>query len=279
MTTLFKPKILFVLIAVCLSFPVQAQDVVRVTAIGSKIYAQLSPYIRQSALEDARRQAVRKVAGTFPDAKKRNFKRLEDKIFQQIDDFVIESAVQETRTDAQTQTYTVVISAQVDVGALDAFFIENSVAGNQDTGVGSDFGALFVARTEQSRKSFQTKTTTVAKSKGADSRTENTDSNGVTAIDSVETSSFKMTQAGGSAERKRDQVLYEANSELSENLASAVEEQLVNAGFEPMDAEDLADEFGLPYLEDIINQGLLRKNGSFPKKFIKSYKDAARRAG
>jgi len=41
--------------------------------------------------------------------------------------------------------------------------------------------------------------------------------------------------------------------ELSEEMAFAVEEQLVDAGFEPMDAEDLADEFDLPYLEDIVD--------------------------
>ncbi len=40
---------------------------------------------------------------------------------------------------------------------------------------------------------------------------------------------------------------------------TAVEEQLVDAGFEPMDAEDLADEFDLPYLEDIVDQGCLEK--------------------
>jgi hypothetical protein len=74
-------------------------------------------------------------------------------------------------------------------------------------------------------------------------------------------------------------VEYEANLEVSEQVAYAVQEQLVDAGFEPMDAEDLADEFDLPYLEDIVDQGLLRENGSFPKKLIKQYKTAAIDAG
>ena len=61
---------------------------------------------------------------------------------------------------------------------------------------------------------------------------------------------------------------------MSADVAAAVEEQLVDAGFEPMDAEDLADVYALPYLDDIVDQGLLRKNGSFPKKLIKQYKNA-----
>ena len=45
-----------------------------------------------------------------------------------------------------------------------------------------------------------------------------------------------------------------------------MKKQLVDAGFEPMDAEDLADEFDLPYLEDIIDQGMLTKKWKLFKK-------------
>ena len=84
-------------------------------------------------------------------------------------------------------------------------------------------------------------------------------------MDSTNTKSMDVSQTGGSSAKKRDAVEYEADTEISADMAGAVEEALVDAGFEPMDAEDLADEFDLPYLEDIIDQGMLTKKGGFPK--------------
>jgi hypothetical protein len=173
----------------------------------------------------------------------------------------------------------VAISALVDVDALNAFFIDNSEAGNQAAGDASDFGAIFVARVETSRNSFKVKQTTVNKSESQSTLTEESASDGTTSLDSINTKTMDVNQSGGSSKKKRDAVEYEANLEVSEQVAYAVQEQLVDAGFEPMDAEDLADEFDLPYLEDIVDQGMLRKNGSFPKKLIKQYKTAAIDAG
>lgn len=256
-----------------------AQEAVKVTAVGEKKYQEYSSYIEASALEDAKRQAVKKVAASFPKSKKRMFKDLEESIYENIDDFVIEAAVQQKKNDAGTKTFKVAISALVDVDAINAFFIDNSEAGNQAAGDASDFGAIFVARVETSRKAFDVKRTTVNKSESQSTLTEESASDGTSSVDSVNTKTMDVNQSGGSSERKRDAVEYEASLELSQEMASAVEEQLVDAGFEPMDAEDLADDFDLPYLEDIVDQGMLRKNGSFSKKLIKQYKTAAIDAG
>lgn len=252
-----------------------AQEAVKVTAVGEKKYTNYSSYIEESAVEDAKRQAIKKVAASFPKSKKRMFKDLEESIYENIDDFVIESAVQQKKNDVGTKTFKVAIAALVDVDALNAFFIDNSEAGNQAAGDASDFGAIFVARQETSRKAFKAKKTSVSKSESQSTLTEESASDGTISIDSTNTKTMDVNQSGGSSETKRDAVEYQASLELSEELAFAVEEQLVDAGFEPMDAEDLADNFDLPYLEDIVDQGLLRKNGSFPKKLIKQYKNAA----
>jgi hypothetical protein len=248
-----------------------AQEAVKITAVGEKKYTEYSSYIEESAVEDAKRQAIKKVAASFPKSKKRMFKDLEESIYENIDDFVIESAVQQKKNDAGTKTFKVAISALVDVDALNAFFIDNSEAGNQEAGDASDFGAIFVARQETSRKAFKVKQTDVTKSESQSTLAEESASDGTTSLDSTNTKTMDVNQSGGSSESKRDAVEYQASLELSEELAFAVEEQLVEAGFEPMDAEDL----DVPYLEDIVDQGLLRKNGSFPKKLIKQYKNAA----
>jgi len=277
-TRMYRSVIVAVM-ALWLIGPAHAQETVRVTAVGSKIYTELSTYIKQSAIEDAKREALKKVAGKFPTAKKRMFKEMEKSIFEAVDDFILEAAVQEDQNDAAAKTYKVAISALVDIDAINAFFIENSAAGNQEAGDASDFGAIFVARVELGRQSYKTKVTDVKKSNSESVLNEESASDGTSSVDSTSTSSMTVEQSGGSSKKKRDEVEYEANSEISEAVAYAVEEQLVNAGFEPMDGEDLADEFDLPYLEDIIDQNLLRKNGSFPKKLIKQYKDAAIDAG
>ena len=255
-----------------------AQEAVKVTAVGQKKYTEYSAYIEASALEDAKRQAIKKVAASFPKSKKRMFKDLEESIYENVDDFVLETAVQQKKDDKGTKTFKVAISALVDVDALNAFFIDNSEAGNQEAGESSDFGAP-VARVESSRKSFKVKKTDVSKSESQATIKEESASDGTSSVDSTNTKSMDVSQTGGSSEKKRDAVEYEASLELSEEMAFAVEEQLVDAGFEPMDAEDLADEFDLPYLEDIVDQGMLRKNGSFSKKLIKQYKNAAIDAG
>lgn len=273
-------SILFVVIGSLLSFSsAYAQETVKVTAVGEKKYQEYSSYIEASALEDAKRKAIKKVAASFPKSKKRMFKDLEDSIYENVDDFVLEAAVQQKKDDKGTKTFKIAISALVDVDALNAFFIDNSEAGNQEAGEASDFGALFVARAELGRKSFKVKETSVNKSESQSTVKEESASDGTSSVDSVNTKSMDVNQTGGSSEQKRDAVKYEANLELSEEMAFAVEEQLVDAGFEPMDAEDLADEFDLPYLEDIVDQGMLRKNGSFSKKLIKQYKNAAIDAG
>jgi len=277
-TRMYRSVIVAVM-ALWLIGPAHAQETVRVTAVGSKIYTELSTYIKQSAIEDAKREALKKVAGKFPTAKKRMFKEMEESIFEAVDDFILEAAVQEDQNDAAAKTYKVAISALVDIDAINAFFIENSAAGNQEAGDASDFGALFVARVELGRQSYKTKVTDVKKSNSESVLNEESASDGTSSVDSTSTSSMTVEQSGGSSKKKRDEVEYEANAEISEAVAYAVEEQLVNAGFEPMDGEDLADEFDLPYLEDIIDQNLLRENGSFPKKLIKQYKDAAIDAG
>jgi len=277
-TRMYRSVIVAVM-ALWLIGPAHAQETVRVTAVGSKIYTELSTYIKQSAIEDAKREALKKVAGKFPTAKKRMFKEMEKSIFEAVDDFILEAAVQEDQNDAAAKTYKVAISALVDIDEINAFFIENSAAGNQEAGDASDFGAIFVARVELGRQSYKTKVTDVKKSNSESVLNEESASDGTSSVDSTSTSSMTVEQSGGSSKKKRDEVEYEANSEISEAVAYAVEEQLVNAGFEPMDGEDLADEFGLPRLEDIVDQNLLRKNGSFSKKLIKQYKDAAIDAG
>ena len=117
-------SILFVALGVLLGASLtHAQETVKVTAVGEKKYQEYSSYIEASALEDAKRKAIKKVVASFAKSKKRMFKDLEDSIYENVDDFVLEAAVQQKKDDKGTKTFKVAISALVDVDALNTFFL------------------------------------------------------------------------------------------------------------------------------------------------------------
>jgi hypothetical protein len=87
---------------------------------------------------------------------------------------------------------------------------------------------------------------------------------------------FSKTQTGGSQVRKRDSVIYSPSLELSEGLQEVISELLVNSGFNPMEYSELED---VPYLDDLIDEEIIRPNGSLPTRVRKQYQQAAIEAG
>ncbi|MBT5081703.1 MAG: hypothetical protein HOK21_25405 [Rhodospirillaceae bacterium] len=253
---------------------VDAQGTVHVTAVGSIDYSIFSSETKKLAIYEAKKIALKKYVAKLPTAKKRQLKSFEQEFYNSVDDFVLETKVQQDKDDKTTKTYKVVIVATIDPGAIDAFFIDNSAAGNQLAGDASDFGAMFIARQEVSRQSYDAKRTSVSGTESSASLQEESASNGTTSIDSSRTKSLTVKRTGGSTVRKRDNVSYEPSIEISEEVAYAVEEQLVDAGFEPMGIDELDN---VPLLDEII--GKMKKSGRLPKRIEKSYKRAAIDAG
>jgi len=247
-----------------------AQDTVTVTGVGRVDYSRFSADTKKQAITKAQQAALKKYVAKLPTAKKRMLKSLEVEFYNALSDFVIETNVQQEKKDKSTKTFSVVITATIDTGAIDAFFIDTSAAGNQLVGDASDFGAMFIARVAVSQKAFDAKRTTVRESDSTAVLEEESASDGTRSVDSSRAKSLDIERSGGSTERKRDAVSYEPNIEISEEVAFAVEEQLVNAGFEPMEIDQLE---GVPLLDEIVDE--MRDSGRLPTRIRKQYQGAA----
>ena len=250
-------------------------EVVRVSASAKVSYSKFDESVKDQALREAKETALKKATASLTTAQKRMMREMEQSFFAELDNFVIEANVQGEKQDKKAKTFALAISASVDLGAINTFFIENSAAGNQQAGMASDFGAFFIARVETDRKRFDDKVTKINQSEGVSTIKEENASDDTSSVDSVSTESMNVTRTGGSSVTKRDEVVYEPRIDVSEDLASAVLELLTDAGFEPMDPLDL----DVPFLEDIISEGMMREDGRLPSKLEKQYRDAAIDAG
>ena len=251
-----------------------ADEPVKITVKGIANYTALTDETKKQALEKAKKAALKRYSSKLPTAKKRLLKSMEKEFYNSVDDFIVEVKIQQEKDYPDKGKYAVVIAAYIDPGAIDAFFIDNSAAGNQIAGDASDFGAMFIARQETSRRAYDVKTTKVRESESSASIKEESASGGTSSVDSTTSKSLDVKRTGGSKQRKRDKVFYEPSLEVSEEVAFAVEEQLVNSGFEPMGIDELDD---VPFLDEII--GKMKKSGRLPKRIEKQYKRAAIDAG
>ena len=273
-----KKFMIFFLVSVVsvFTFTVQAQDLISVTAVGSHKYSIFNKTeARDAALLAARQSAFSKYTANLPSAKQALVQEYYDQIVGNLDQFVPGAVIQQEQQDKNTKQYTVAIVAQVNPGALDAFLNRQAEMAS-GFAPPSDFGAMFIARVETSRKSFDERRATVRETENAASIAETNADDGVQSISSVNESSVAIERSGGSTEVKRDQVNYEPSIEISEEVAFAVEEQLVNAGFEPMAIDQLYD-YGVPFLDEITDQ--MRSSGRMPSRIQRQYQEAAIQAG
>ena len=145
----------------------------------------------------------------MPMAKQRMLIADFDTLVADIDTYIAEVQIQQEKLEKSTKQYKVAIVAKINPSALDVYLANNSSAGTQGSGYGSDFGAMFVARVEDSRKSFEVKRTTVSETDSLASLTETSASDGEQSIDSAIAKSMDIKRTGGSSELKRDDVVYQ----------------------------------------------------------------------
>lgn len=264
-----------VLVLALAAGPTSANELVQVSAVGTHEYRSFKKTAsRDAALADAKSIALKKYLSSMPMAKQRMLMADFAKLEADIDTYVAEVKIQQEKRDKATKQYKVAVVAQINPIALDVYLANNSAAGVQGSGYGSDFGAMFIARVEGSRKSFDVKRTTVVETDNLASLEETSAAGSESSIESSREKSMSISRSGGSAEQKRDDVAYEPSIEISEEVAYVVEEYLVNAGFEPMGVDQLDD---VPFLDEIVDQ--MRESGRMPSRIQKMYQTAAIDAG
>ena len=254
-----------------------SQELVNVSAIASINYDwNVSKEEKQAVLESAKLTAWKKYTSKFNAAKKSQYSKLKDIFLENLDDFIAEVDIQKEKDDEKNNKYSIAIIAKIDPSAVDEIFNANSESGQQGAGLASDFGVIFIARVEESRKSYKEKNTNVSEKKSSNVSKEISDSNDTESVDAASTESVNVEISGGSSETKRDKTSYIPSLEHSEEASFAIEEFLVNAGFEPMDYTELDD---VPFLDELVDDGKLRKSGKLPARLVKLYKTAAIDAG
>ena len=174
------------------------------------------------------------------------------------------------------KTLNLAVNAQISTVAVDNYLQSQSVAGATGAGESSEFGVMFVARTTTGKTVFQDKVSNVEQQQSADSTNTTMASDGTSNVAGVAQESMAVTTTGGSTEKKADALVYEVDNALSTTLGQAIGQYLVDAGFEPISADELVDNSdGLYYLDEMIDEGIFRDDGTMPRRLLNRYKKAA----
>lgn len=267
-----------------------AQEVVQALGQARVEYAASDHGVYRRAFHLAKINALNSVvASTFPQAKISLFNQYEDEItaYENIDQFILSAEEIEPPEDtALTQpvgqndrSIRIKIRATISLGALDAFFQSQSAAAGLAAGQGSEFGVLFFGRRVDARQSFDTRTVQISESDQVESVEVTSGSDGTTSIDGAAVSQTSRTASGGSSTERRAEDTFSPSLSLTYDLGAAIKEELVDAGFEPIEVEDIVEYYDLPYLEDLIDEGLIREDGTMSRRSLNGYKNAALEEG
>ena len=241
---------LLLLIVVTFSAPLYAKEI---TARASLPYKSYNSDTREKGLEKARMSAWKKYIGGFSVARKSTYRANKKEILRNLEDLIMEEVVVQEKNDKEAKRYKVSLRVNFDDGSVTALFNDLSASGNQGLGMASDFGSVLIARVKMSSKGYDEKRVNIKESEGLNSVTEQAASDGNKSVDSVGSKTFSRRASGGSTTRKRVATTWEIDESYQETLSGAIEESLINAGFEPMDYNDLAD-YGAPYMDEIYDE-------------------------
>jgi len=162
--------------------------------------------------------------------------------------------------------------AFVSMNAIDNFLQANSAAASMET---SDFAMMFIARKVSSRKVFDEKKVNVKSNESTASNEVVAGGDETSTVTGGTSSEMSVSKSGGSVELKADDFVYEIDLGLTDALQSAMQESLINAGFEPFPMEDVLYDYDMDGLEDMILNGEFGDDGSLNRKTLARIKKVA----
>ena len=162
--------------------------------------------------------------------------------------------------------------AFISMNAVDNFLQSKSAASTMAT---SDFATLFIARKVADRKIFQAKTTDVKQNKSTSSVEVVSGSDDITNVSGGTSEDMQVRTTGGSTSQKSDEFVYDIDLGLTEALQTAIQETLINAGFEPFPMDDVLYDYDMDGLEDLILNGEFGEDGSLNRRTLAAIKKIA----
>jgi hypothetical protein len=267
------PKLIFLLL---LAFTLPTSSFAKeITARATLPYKFYNSDTRAEGMEKARMSAWKKYTSSFSVARKSTYRANKKEILKNLPDLIVEELIVQEKNDKESKIYKVSLRVNFDDNGVTALFNDLSASGNQGLGMASDFGSVLIARVKGTSKKYDNKRVNISESDALDSVTQRAASNGNDSVDSAGTKTFSRKASGGSTTRKRTMTTWEIDESYQETLVGAIEESLVDAGFEPMDYNDLS-EYGAPYMDEIYKEatdkGVLK--GRTKSKIKKAAKDA-----
>lgn len=247
--------------------------------------------IYRKLVHEAKKSAIKNYMASMPQSKLKLTERYYDDVtsYENIDKFVLSFSPIGAPCDTgvtkngmpkcgqiKDKTLNLAVNAQISTVAIDNYLQSQSVSGATGAGESSEFGVLFIARTTTGKKVFQDKVTNVRQEKGVDNTNATTASDGTSNIAGVTQESLAVTTTGGSTEVKADELAYVVSNSLSTTLGQAIKQYLVNAGFEPIDSDEIVDKHeGLYHLDEMIKEGMFGEDGTIPRRILNNFKKAA----
>ena len=261
--------LLTLVLALLLPFSISAKEI---TVSASYKYQFFNNEARESAIKEAKESAWKKYMINFSVARKSIYRSNKQEFLNALNELIVEETVVQEKNDESRKLLRISLRVVIDDNAVTAMFNDLSAGGNQATGESSNFGSVFVARKKMNAKAFDTKRVSINETEAEDNLSQDVASENGRSTQATSIDSFSRTATGGSTTKKRTEVSWELDETAQEYLSSAINEALVNAGFEPMDYNDLTDQ-GAPYADELFNE--VTDKGTIRGDSMKKIKDAA----
>lgn len=211
-----------------------------------------SDEVIHEAIETAKLNAWKNYTGGFNMAKQKAYKKVETEFLNHLDEYISDYTILADKVDKGNKTYSVAVRVKINESAVETKLSSESAAGKLESGDGSLFSFIFVAREASEVKSYDAKKTNITMTESKNMAEEKSAMDNNTMISGDSTKSMKKVQTGGSTVRKADRVSYIVSS--NQNLDASINEILSPAGFEIVEYTDVVSECGGAELEIIKNE-------------------------
>ena len=184
-------------------------------------------------LEIAKVNALRSWAAQGSVATGLIFAENEQKLIAEIDDYLINPAIR-VKCESKSKSFKLVVTLTVNENKI-------NLLGKKISGPRSRITALFLARRQDTVKSYDSKNTSIVEQTTITDGAESNSVSGTSASSEGYSSSKDIVVTGGSSVRKADKITW--NVFRASALDAAVNQTLTSYGFKPIDVSQVASRF------------------------------------
>jgi hypothetical protein len=231
-----KKIITLILAMTCVALlPVAEAGTAKVKAKGQAEYGLFAGAdVRQTAIEDAKKNAVRQYAAQFDSARFALFEEAFGLVEKNIDQYVLDYVLIDSGKNKETKNYEAYVEATINVNAIEKLVgqvaQETSAKGN---GEAPYITLVLAGREPEVKKSFDDKETKIVQGVHSGESEESASDSGASFSEEETVKVIK----GGSTESKADQIKYRCFS--IGDADAAINEVFTKAGYEVVDPRDV----------------------------------------